>query len=71
MTDPIVIYQPTERTRTQVQASNYKGKTLADIRLWYLTQEGTWAPSQKGVALPLEVIPALIDALSSVLQGAL
>jgi hypothetical protein len=49
-----------------VQKSTFKGREFIDIRIFYdasKTDEEEWRPTKKGVAIPPELIPQIIEAL--------
>lgn len=54
-----------EGERVRVAINEYQGKTYLDIRQFFENQEGEWRPTQKGVTLPLEAIPEMIEALQA------
>ena len=45
-----------------VSASDFKGTPRFDVRHYYET-DGALRPSKKGINLPLDLVPRLIDAL--------
>lgn len=47
---------------TRLKLVRYRGKLRADVRL-YVEKDGKRIPTQKGVSLPTDKLPALIDAL--------
>lgn len=51
-----------------VSISEYKGVERLDIRHYWTTDQGTMAPSQKGVSLPLEYAEELYQAIGQVLS---
>lgn len=45
------------RERLRVQVKQYRGLTYVDLRIWYVGDNGEYAPSNKGVMLkPCQVV---------------
>ncbi|RME87861.1 MAG: transcriptional regulator [Candidatus Hydrogenedentota bacterium] len=63
--DPILLheFQKNSKEIVRVEISEYRGKKLLNIRTWFLNDEGQYLPSKKGIAVSVEKIPELIDAL--------
>lgn len=60
-----VVYLDQERGRDvlRVSASDFKGATYVDIRVWYRDREGELRPTSKGVSLRPDAVAAVIEAL--------
>lgn len=55
------------REEIHVKKVSKNGKEYVDIRtFWYDPDEDTYKPSQKGVTVPLEVVPELKNILQNV-----
>lgn len=66
-----IIVHATDRTDTRITRTIFKGVERVDIRV-YMDIDGERRPTKKGVSLPLDKLPALIDALRVMQsQGAL
>lgn len=66
MSEPTVFLdQPRGRDVLRVTASEYKGTTYVDIRVWYFDRDGELRPGPKGVSLRPDAIPAVIEALQA------
>lgn len=67
MSGPTAVYLDQERGRDvlRVSASEFKGTTYVDIRVWYYDREGGLRPSPKGVSLRVEAIPEVVEALQA------
>ncbi|AWG32603.1 transcriptional coactivator p15/PC4 family protein [Burkholderia cenocepacia] len=52
-----------ESERLRVQLRQYRGREFIDVRFWYLTDDGEYRPSQKGVTLNPSQLAELIQAL--------
>ena len=49
-----------------VQKNSFKGREYVDVRIYYdggKDEEEDWRPTKKGVAIPPEILPHIIDAL--------
>ncbi|MFT4046953.1 MAG: transcriptional coactivator p15/PC4 family protein [Solimonas sp.] len=68
MTDTIEI-QKNAREVYRVQATEYKGHALVDVRVWYLADDGEYKPSAKGLSIKRDALPEVIKALQSVGGG--
>ena len=58
-----------KNSTTQIQASisRFKGKDRFDLRMYYRGDCAEWLPTQKGIAIDMEQVPLLIEALQKVL----
>ncbi|MCE2747348.1 MAG: transcriptional coactivator p15/PC4 family protein [Rhodobacter sp.] len=55
------------REEIRVSVDDYRGIALANIRVWYL--DGTeYRPGKQGIAVRLELVPLLIEALQRSVQ---
>jgi hypothetical protein len=55
------------REEIRVSVDDYRGIALANIRTWYL--DGTeYRPGKQGIAIRLELVPQLIEALQRSVQ---
>jgi hypothetical protein len=54
-------------TRLQASISRFKGKDRFDLRMYYRGDCAEWLPTQKGIAIDMEQVPLLIEALQKVL----
>lgn len=61
---PIAIIPKNSREEYRVTSEVFKGTPLVHFRVWYLTDTNEYAPSHKGVAIPPEQLPAVIEALT-------
>jgi hypothetical protein len=46
-----------------LQFTEFKGKKLIDIRIFYADDDGSWKPTRKGMSLLRELIPELKKAV--------
>jgi len=46
------------------QLREFKGKKLIDIRVFYLSEDGSWRPTAKGICLRGELISELKEAIN-------
>jgi len=66
MTETKILVETTVQNPVQVSASEFKGKPRADVRHYY-ENDGELRPTQKGINIPLDEVPALIAALEQLL----
>ena len=56
-----------ERSETEklvIENSQYKGHDLVSLRIYFLSKEGEWLPTKKGVTFRLDQLDEVIDALN-------
>ena len=51
--------------RIHVRVSRFKDRDYIDVRNFYESDDGQWLPTRKGIAVPVELYGALLDALSA------
>ena len=56
--------QKNEHTQLRVEETEYKGRLLVNIRDWY-EADGEYLPTKKGVTVPPELLPELIEGLTA------
>lgn len=59
----LATFPRTDRSEVRLSLSAFRGKKTIDLRLFFLTTEGEWLPTKKGVALRPEEVPSLIAEL--------
>ena len=47
----------------RVTLAEWRGAWYVSARLYFKTPTGTWAPTRKGVTIPCEQLPELLDGL--------
>jgi hypothetical protein len=60
-----------ERSATeqvQVSLSKYKGKTYADIRIYYKADDGEYRPTKKGITVSPAQLPELGEAIRKLIE---
>ena len=50
----------------RVEVSEFKGRELINLRIWYTHIDGTYKPTQKGVALDISRFKDLKDAIDKI-----
>ncbi len=58
-----------ERNSTEiirVEVSEFKGRELINLRIWYTHFDGTYKPTQKGVALDISKFKELKEAVDKI-----
>ncbi len=51
--------------RIHIRLSRFRERDYLDIRNFYEGEEGTWLPTRKGIAVPVEMVAELMDALGA------
>lgn len=59
----IVEFERGAGQKVVVRRTEFRGKEYLDLRQFFEGDEGQWLPTKKGVSLPWETCPALIEAL--------
>ncbi|KVN81491.1 hypothetical protein WJ96_33235 [Burkholderia ubonensis] len=49
--------------RLRVTVSEYRGRTLIDVRIWFVVDGGEWKPGRAGVSLRPEQAGEVMQAL--------
>jgi hypothetical protein len=55
--------------RLRVDVKTYRGNTYIDIRVWYVTDDGDYRPSNKGVMLKPTMAPELLRGIALAAQS--
>jgi hypothetical protein len=50
--------------------STYKGKTYADLRIYFRADDGEYRPTKKGITLALDLLPELGEAVTKLIDKA-
>ncbi len=50
----------------RIEVSEFKGKELINLRIWYYHQEGEYRPTPKGVALDISKYEQLKEAVDKI-----
>ena len=62
--DLVYAFPRNEGEEVQFMVRRYKGRTYADLRLWYQGESADgFKPTQKGISLPLERVPELWEGV--------
>lgn len=49
----------------RVEISEFKGKKLLNLRVWYTDANGDYKPTQKGIAIPPELYEEVKEAFNA------
>ncbi|WOD18964.1 transcriptional coactivator p15/PC4 family protein [Paraburkholderia kirstenboschensis] len=49
--------------RLRITISEYRGRTLVDLRVWYSTESGEFKPGRAGVSLRPDQVPEIVQGL--------
>lgn len=60
----VLIVPKNRREAVHVSLRRYKGRDIVDLRVFFRNDEGTMLATGKGVAIAVEKLPALIEALN-------
>jgi len=55
--------------RVRVDVKTYRGKTYIDVRIWYVTADGEYRPSSKGVMIKPTLAPELLRGIALAAQS--
>ncbi|WP_321808078.1 transcriptional coactivator p15/PC4 family protein [Burkholderia sp. BCC1993] len=56
--------------RLRITVSEYRGRTLVDLRVWFVTDGGEWKPGRAGVSLRPDQVGEVMQALRLAAQAA-
>ena len=68
--DRIAIHEKSRGETINVYIGEYAGRKYLHIREWYLDKEQEEKPTKKGVAIPIEKVDALREAIDKLLPAA-
>ena len=54
--------------QVQVSLSKYKGKTYADLRIYYKASDGEYRPTKKGITVSPAQLPELGEAIRKLIE---
>lgn len=69
-TQQISIHEKSRGEKIYVYLGEYAGRTYLHVREWYLDKDGSEKPTKKGVAIPVEKVDELRDAINTLLPPA-
>ncbi len=64
----VTIHEKARGETINLYIAEYAGKKYLHIREWYLDKDGTEKPTKKGVAIPVEKVEILQDAISKMMS---
>lgn len=67
MEEKITIHEKSRGETINVYIGEYAGKRYLHIREWYLDKDQTEKPTKKGVAIPLEKVEQLLEAIEKLM----
>lgn len=68
MEEKIQIHEKSRGETIKVYIGEYAGKRYLHIREWYLDKDQEEKPTKKGVAIPLEKVDALREAIDQLVE---
>lgn len=51
------------REEIRVEVSEFNGRRLISIRVWFVAEGGEWRPGKQGIAFNPALLPEMIEAL--------
>jgi hypothetical protein len=66
MTGPIAIIRKNKVEEVRVSIDEFHGHRLVNLRVWYNANNGEMRPGKQGLALRVDLLPELLDALKRV-----
>ncbi len=67
MEEKITIHEKSRGETINVYVAEYAGKSYLHVREWYLDKDGTEKPTKKGVAIPVEKVELLLEAVKKLM----
>lgn len=67
MEEKITIHEKSRGETINVYIGEYAGKRYLHIREWYLDKDQAEKPTKKGVAIPLEKVEQLLEAIQKLM----
>ncbi len=68
MEEKITIHEKARGETIKVYIQEYAGKRYLHVREWYIDKEQAEQPTKKGVAIPLDKVNLLIEAVEKVMK---
>ncbi len=65
--EKITIHEKSRGETINVYIGEYAGKRYLHIREWYLDKDQSEKPTKKGVAIPLEKVEQLLEAIEKLM----
>jgi hypothetical protein len=66
--EKITIHEKARGETIKVYIQEYAGKRYLHVREWYIDKEQAEQPTKKGVAIPLDKVNLLIEAVEKVMK---
>ena len=58
-----VLIQQSDKLQIRIEVKEFKGQKYVDLRQWYQLEDGSYAPTKKGVMLPPELVDDVLDGI--------
>lgn len=65
MSKPIATIRKNAREELSVTIDTFRGYELLNLRIWFEGDDGSMRPSKKGVAVRMDLLPELREALEA------
>jgi len=63
MEKELAAFKKNDREQVKILVSEFRGRRILNIRVFYSNSSGDWLPSKKGLALAVDKLPVLLAAL--------
>ena len=64
----MIAIQKNSREELRIERQEYHGHDLINLRVWYDDGSGEYRPGKQGLAIKVDLLPDVLDALSCVSQ---
>ena len=64
----LAAFKKNDKEQVKVILSDFKGMRILNIRVYFLSKEGEWLPTKKGLAFAVEKLPILLASLHQAAQ---
>lgn len=65
MSTPIATFRKNAKEEVRVSLDEFRGHRLVNIRVWFEADDGEMRPGKQGIALRIEMLPDLREALTA------
>ncbi len=69
MEERVTVHEKARGETIKVYIEEFAGMRLLHVREWYLDKDGSEKPSKKGIAIPLDKVEALLEAVKKVMAN--
>jgi hypothetical protein len=62
-------FERSETEKLVLEESEYKGRDLVSLRIYFLSKDEEWLPTKKGVTFRREQLDGVLEALNKIRNG--